>query len=259
MLYIKANEIGQALFARWPYVRPQGLALRPANGGAAGWRLNVQEGEGVSLVASRTIPAKTYPDTGREPETLILRCQQGDRYAVELLVRHYQDYVYRLCFLVMRNEQDAEDMAQEALIRACRALPRYEIREGISFEAWLYRIAVNCCRSRLRRKWYQALPWSSVRYEDAASPDDRPERRVLQEEQRNEVLAAINSLTERHRLVVILRYYADLSNEEIAAVLNIPSGTVRSRLHTARQHLKVLLADKRDELGTLAVEHAGTL
>ena len=90
---------------------------------------------------------------------LIRRCQQGDGLAVEVLVRRYQNYVYRLCYLVMRNEQDAEDMTQETFIRACRALPRFEIREGISFEAWLYRIAVNCCRSRMRRKWYQVVPW----------------------------------------------------------------------------------------------------
>ena len=79
-----------------------------------------------------------------ETEVLIRRCQRGDKLAIEALVRRYQNYVYRLCCLVMRNEQDAEDMAQETLIRACRALPRYQIRKGISFEAWLYRIAVNC-------------------------------------------------------------------------------------------------------------------
>jgi RNA polymerase sigma-70 factor (ECF subfamily) len=73
------------------------------------------------------------------------------------------------------------------------------------------------------------------------------------------VLQAVNSLSERHRLVIILRYSADLTNEEIAAVLNIPSGTVRSRLHTARQRLKVMLADKRDEIGQIAIENLGAL
>jgi len=198
-------------------------------------------------------------DASSEPEALIRRGQHGDPQAIEFLVRRYQNYVYRLCFLVMRNEQDAEDMAQESLIRACRALPRFEIRAGISFEAWLYRIAVNCCRSRMRRKWVQVLPWSSLGREAVASTEDRPERRVIEEEQRNEVLKAVNSLNERHRLVIILRYYADLSNEEIAAVLNIPSGTVRSRLHTARQRLKVLLADQRENIGQLAIKNLGTL
>jgi len=175
---------------------------------------------------------------------LILRCQQGDALAVEVMVQRYQNYVFRLCYLIMRNEQDAEDLTQDTFIRACRALPRFEIREGISFEAWLYRIAVNCCRSRMRRKWYQMVPWQRLGFGErlAANPEDRPERVVLRGEQRSQVLSAINKLGEKHRLVIILRYYADLSNEEIASVLKIPSGTVRSRLHTARQRLRELLA-----------------
>ena len=175
---------------------------------------------------------------------LIRRCQQGDALAVEVMVQRYQNYVFRLCYLIMRNEQDAEDLTQDTFIRACRALPRFEIREGISFEAWLYRIAVNCCRSRLRRKWYQLVPWQRLGFGErlAANPEDRPDRVVLRGEQRSQVLSAINKLGEKHRLVIILRYYADLSNEEIASVLKIPSGTVRSRLHTARQRLRELLA-----------------
>jgi len=175
---------------------------------------------------------------------LICRCQQGDEPAIEALVQRYQNYVFRLCYLVMRNEQDAEDMTQETFIRACRALPRFEVREGISFEAWLYRIAVNCCRSRMRRKWYQVMPWQRLGFGEriSAGPEDRPEWVVLRDEQRSQVLNVINRLGEKHRLVIILRYYADLSNEEIARVLNIPSGTVRSRLHTARQRLRESLA-----------------
>ena len=187
------------------------------------------------LVASSKVTAN-----GQVDMALICRCQQGDESAIEILVQRYQNYVYRLCCLVMRNEQDAEDMTQETFIRACRALPRFEVREGISFEAWLYRIAVNCCRSRMRRKWYQMIPWQRLGFGEriAAGPEDRPERVVLRDEQRSQVLKAINELGEKHRLVVILRYYADLSNEEIARVLSIPSGTVRSRLHTARQRLR---------------------
>ena len=182
-----------------------------------------------------------------DTKALIGRCQRGDKLAVEVLIKRYQDYVYRLCYLVMRNEQDAEDMAQETFIRAFRALPRFEIREGTSFEAWLYRIAVNCCRSRMRRRWYQVLPWPSPAPQIIANSEVQPEHAVLQGERRNEILEAINSLGEKHRLVVILRYYAGFSNEEIARTLGIPSGTVRSRLHTARQRLKGLLADFQEQ------------
>jgi RNA polymerase sigma-70 factor (ECF subfamily) len=192
---------------------------------------------------------KSLPEKQRvsiEIEALIRRCQRGDKLAIGALIRRYQNYVYRLCFLVMRNEQDAEDMTQETFIRAFRALPRYEIRKGASFEAWLYRISVNCCRSRMRRKWYQVLPWPSPAPEIVSEPERQPDRQLLQEEHRAEILEAIDSLGEKHRLVVILRYYAGLSNEEIARTLNIPSGTVRSRLHTARQRLKTLLIEHDD-------------
>jgi len=178
---------------------------------------------------------------GLEIEDLIRRCQKGDKLALEALIRRYQTYVFRLCCLVMRNEQDAEDMAQETFLRACRALPRYQRREGSSFEAWLYRIAVNCCRSRMRRKWYQVLPWPDPAPQLMAEPEEQPERKVQQSEWRTEMLDAIDALGERHRVVVILRYYAGMSNEEIAETMGVPSGTVRSRLHTARERLRQIL------------------
>jgi RNA polymerase sigma-70 factor (ECF subfamily) len=179
-----------------------------------------------------------------EAGSLIRRCQRGDKLAIEALIQRYQNYVFRLCYLVMRNEQDAEDMTQETFIRAFRALPRFEIREGVSFEAWLYRIAVNCCRSRMRRKWYQVLPWPEPAPQLITELDEQPDRLLVQSERRGEILEAIDSLGEKHRLVVILRYYAGLSNEEIAQTLDIPSGTVRSRLHTARQRLRTLLSEQ---------------
>jgi RNA polymerase sigma-70 factor (ECF subfamily) len=182
-----------------------------------------------------------------ETEALIRRCQKGDRLAIEALIRRYQNYVYRLCFLVMRSEQDAEDMTQETFIRAFRALPRFEIREGVSFEAWLYRIAVNACRSRMRRKWYQVLPWPDPAPPLVSEPEEQPDRLLLQVEQRDEILAVIDLLGDKHRLVVILRYYAGLSNEEIAQTLNIPSGTVRSRLHVARRRLKQMLEQNEEK------------
>ncbi|HSJ55447.1 MAG TPA: sigma-70 family RNA polymerase sigma factor [Anaerolineae bacterium] len=184
---------------------------------------------------------------GLETEGLVGRCQRGDRLAIEVLIRRYQNYVYRLCYLVMRNEQDAEDMTQETFIRAFRALPKFEMRQGTSFDAWLYRIAVNACRSRMRRKWYQVLPWPEPAPQICGEPEEQPERLCLTGEQREEIMAAIDSLGDKHRLVVILRYYAGLSNEEIAQALSIPSGTVRSRLHIARQRLKELLSEHEEE------------
>jgi RNA polymerase sigma-70 factor (ECF subfamily) len=188
-----------------------------------------------------------------DTEALVRRCQREDKLAIEVLICRYQNYVYRLCYLVMRTEQDAEDMTQETFIRAFRALPRFEIRKGTSFEAWLYRIAVNACRSRMRRKWYQVLPWPEPAPPMVAKPQEQPECLMMQGEHRGRILEAIDSLGEKHRLVVILRYYGGLSNEEIARTLGIPSGTVRSRLHIARQRLREHLADLEKEKESLAV------
>ncbi|MFN2226892.1 MAG: RNA polymerase sigma factor, partial [Anaerolineae bacterium] len=108
------------------------------------------------------------------------------------------------------------------------------------------------CRSRMRRKWYQVLPWPDPAPQMVSEPEEEPDRRVMRGEQRDEILAAIDTLGEKHRLVVILRYYGGLSNEEIAQALNIPCGTVRSRLHVARRRLKEVLTES-GEKGQLAV------
>jgi RNA polymerase sigma-70 factor (ECF subfamily) len=99
----------------------------------------------------------------------------------------------------------------------------------------------------MRRKWYQVLPWPEPAPQIVAEAEEQPQHRVLQGEHRDEVLQAVETLGEKHRLVVILRYYAGLSNEEIARTLDIPSGTVRSRLHTARQRLKAQLEEREQD------------
>jgi RNA polymerase sigma-70 factor (ECF subfamily) len=86
-----------------------------------------------------------------------------------------------------------------------------------------------------------------------AEPEKQPERLAMQGEERDRILAAIDTLGEKHRLVVILRYYAGLTNEEIAQTLDIPSGTVRSRLHVARSRLRDLLAEREEEQNRTAV------
>ncbi|MGC9334826.1 MAG: RNA polymerase sigma factor, partial [Anaerolineae bacterium] len=102
-------------------------------------------------------------------------------------------------------------------------------------------------RSRMRRRWYQVLPWPEPAPQLPSEPAEQPDQVLMQGQQRDELLAAIDSLGDKHRLVVILRYYAGMSNEEIARALNIPSGTVRSRLHVARQRLRVLLEQEREK------------
>ena len=105
----------------------------------------------------------------------------------------------------------------------------------------------------MRRKWYQVLPWPDPAPRLVAEPEAQPDRVLDRGERRNEILEAIQSLGDKHRLVVILRYYGGLSNEEIARTLDIPSGTVRSRLFTARQRLKGVLEHTEDRAGQVKV------
>jgi RNA polymerase sigma-70 factor (ECF subfamily) len=107
----------------------------------------------------------------------------------------------------------------------------------------------------MRRKWYQVFPWPSPAPQITADLETQPDRLVMQDERRSEILAAVNSLGDKHRLVVILRYYAGFSNEEIAQSLRIPSGTVRSRMHTARRRLKALLAEPEETKGQQIVSN----
>jgi RNA polymerase sigma factor (sigma-70 family) len=110
----------------------------------------------------------------------------------------------------------------------------------------------------MRRRAYQVLPWPEPAPEIAAESDAQPERHVEQNEWRSGIMAAIQMLDDKHRLVVILRYYLGLSNDEIAQTLRLPSGTVRSRLHTARQRLKCILEAREEREGGLGLSKRAT-
>jgi RNA polymerase sigma-70 factor (ECF subfamily) len=168
---------------------------------------------------------------------LIERAQQGDRNAFgELVRRHHQgvvNVVYRMC----GDVQLAEDAAQEAFIRAWSNLSSY--RPQASLRNWLYRIAVNAALDVLRLK--AEGPYETVESLRAADPAAGPEDALLQKEQAIAVQNAMMALTEASRAVLILREYGGLSYREIAAALDIPVGTVMSRLNYARDRLRILL------------------
>jgi RNA polymerase sigma-70 factor (ECF subfamily) len=174
---------------------------------------------------------------------LLAQCRAGDGLAVEQLVREYQPRLFRLALSILddgsdNGQADAEEVTQDALLAALRSLDSY--RGEASLSTWLYSITINLCRNRLRsrqrkvrlRQLFQAL----------TTPLDEtprhPETTVIQLEASADLLGAVNALDEKHRLPVILRYYHECSVAEIAQMLDLPEGTVHSRLNKARQKLK---------------------
>lgn len=179
-------------------------------------------------------------------DELVLRSQAGEATAIAELVALYAPFVYRVCLMVLRQVEDSEDAMQESLVRAVRGLAGYTHKDEASFRAWLHRIAVNTAISRLRRFSPPQIEWEAL--ERAPAPLADPETVALRRLAEDEIGRALDQLSEGHRLVVVLRYYNGLTCEEIAELLDVPAGTVGSRLFNARQRLRELLA------GSVAVE-----
>ena len=168
---------------------------------------------------------------------LVLKARQGDCSAFGELVRcHHRsvvNVVYRMCGVV----QLAEDAAQEAFLQAWLHLDSFQPQS--SLRNWLYRIAVNAALDVLRRA--SEKPSDEIESVTAADPQPGPEAELLQRERTTIVQQAVLELTSANRAVLVLREYGGLSYQEIAAALDIPVGTVMSRLNYARSRLRELL------------------
>jgi RNA polymerase sigma factor (sigma-70 family) len=172
-----------------------------------------------------------------DDEELIARAQRGDTHAYTELVHRYQAIAFRTAYLIARDAADAEDAAQDGFVKAWRALARF--RRGAPFQPWLLRIVGNEARNRRRsagRRSELALRLAGEGSSGGAAPS--PEATVLAAEQREELLAAVNVLPEDQRVVVSLRYFAGLSEEEVADALDLPRGTVKSRTARALEKLR---------------------
>ncbi len=185
-------------------------------------------------------------------EDLIRRFQRGQPRAFEALYDRYKDYVYRVAFFVTRNSGDAEEAVQETFLDVLRALPHYRVEGPARFETWLYRVTVNRCRSRMRRKRPPAADWDDIeaRLEAIPSPHPNgdPEGSALRRERAVALWQAVDGLPEAQRIVVLLRYRQGFSYGEIAETLGINAGTVKSRLYYAHRRLKMQLRTANGEL-----------
>lgn len=174
---------------------------------------------------------------------LVERCLEGDEEACEALVRRYQDRVFSLIYRIIGGTDQVEDIAQEAFLKAFRSLKSF--RGGSSFYTWLYRITVNTALNALRSKGrrQEASLEDLGGLEFLVDPDVGPAESAARRQLASRVREAIDRLDEQYRTIVYLRELEDLSYEEIAEVVELPVGTVKSRLFRARQHLKELLED----------------
>ncbi|MCK8043674.1 MULTISPECIES: RNA polymerase sigma factor RpoE [Shewanella] len=173
-------------------------------------------------------------------QQLVERVQRGDKNAFNLLVQKYQNKVASLISRYVRNQADVADVAQEAFIKAYRALPNF--RGESAFYTWLYRIAVNTAKNHLVAQGRRA-PANDVDAEEAEYYDGSdalkefasPERLVLSDEIQKVVFDTLDTLPEELKMAISLRELDGMSYEEIANVMDCPVGTVRSRIFRARE------------------------
>ena len=181
-----------------------------------------------------------------QDELLIRRAQRGDADAFEQLLLEHQKNVYNLCYRMAGDPDDAMDLSQETFLRAWRCLDQYQFASA--FSTWLYRLCSNICIDFLRkRRRHQTVP---LTFEDADGEEQTyavPDAQPLPEEQvelkltHETLAAAMAQLLPEHRAVLQLRVVNEMSYEQIADVLDIQIGTVKSRLSRARTQLKKIL------------------
>lgn len=187
-------------------------------------------------------------------QLLLERSKAGDIAAFEKLIEVYQKKIFNLAYRMVGNHDDAADLAQEALIRIFKSIANF--KEQSSFSTWVYRITTNVCLDEIRKKKNRRVLSldEEIHVEDGEmqrqimSDDPLPDEVVEREELRSIVNGAIGSLPEEQRLVISLRDIQGLSYDEIAEVLDCPTGTVKSRINRARQALKNVLMTKRELL-----------
>ncbi len=178
-----------------------------------------------------------------EDELLVKRAAAGKQDAFEQLLTRYQSQIYRLCFRMAGNADDAQDLAQESFIKAWRNLPGF--RYDCAFSTWLYRLTSNVCLDFLRAKKRRQVISLTVESEDGEEalldvPDVQPlpEEQVLTCDERSRLSRAMSLLEPQQRQLLTLRVVNDLSYAEIASALEIKEGTVKSRLSRAREALR---------------------
>ena len=185
--------------------------------------------------------------TDAHPSWLVSECIAGNEAAIEMLVRQYETGVFRLALSIVGDQAEASEITQKTFIAALRALPAYQEKQ--SFKAWLYRIALNNSRSHLRkRKVIERLRTTLTSIFRVETQEQvSPEEAIIENEKEAAIWRSLSQLDDRHRIVVVLRYFHELPIAEISEILSVNEGTIHSRLHSAREKLRNALKDLHGE------------
>lgn len=182
----------------------------------------------------------SLPETGTpDDQALIERARRGDVEAYGEIVSRYQAVAQRTAYLITRDAGAAEDVSQEAFVKAYRALGRF--RPGAPLRPWLLRIVANEALNRAKSASRHRTADLALAESRAADVEASPESRALAAERREAVVRALNAMREEDRLVIAYRYFLDLSESEMAEALGVARGTVKSRLSRAMGRLRELM------------------
>ncbi|MCB9638709.1 MAG: sigma-70 family RNA polymerase sigma factor [Myxococcales bacterium] len=186
-----------------------------------------------------------------DDETLVQRCREGDEESFRCLVQRYQKKLFSAAYGMVHNPEDALDLVQEAFLKAHRYLANFQ--GNSSFYTWMYRIVINLCIDFIRREGkHQTLDYNdTLQHNRDNIPDEQqgigglppedPVRALNNKELGEQIWTAIRCLSDNHRAVIVLRELEGMSYEDIAQTLKCSKGTVMSRLHHARAHMRRLL------------------
>ena len=178
-------------------------------------------------------------DFAPDMDDLIAHNVSTDPIVIETIIRVYYAPIHRFTMSVLTDPTEAEDAVQETFIKAALNLDRY--RTGTNFRAWLYTIALNTCRGMLRKRGVRQRLENILSNMPSAWMRPYPEERMIEMETCQALKTAVETLDEKHRLPILLRFVHDLSISEIAQILGIREGTVHSRLHYAIKKLRWLV------------------
>lgn len=171
---------------------------------------------------------------------LIARAQRGDLQAYESLVRRYEQLAFRAAYLITHDAPEAADAAQDAFLRAYRALQSFKL--GQPFRPWLLRIVTNQALNRVRSEQRRARMAERFAQEIRTNPGvPSPEHAAEEREQNERLLQAVRQLDPTEQTLIALRYFLELPESEVAQTLNVPLGTVKSRLHRTLARLREII------------------